>query len=365
MDAMPPARTWDSRAYLRRSVPLLLRSKEAVRLLPVETLERSALRHKVARRAPALLPIPARDDRESFHRVRPSERFLRPALKADRTASQLAEQVRNLSCTLHCRICERLTILAAACPRCRGPLDAAYDWDAITVSRNSIGAGPDSLWRYGSLLPISEREPHAGWTPIVEAPVLAAQLGLSELWLKLETAHIPQQDARMRAVATAAAKTFGLDVGNDWLRLAPYAAEGPKTVAFEIVEQLGWRFPCAVIAPVATGRLLIKLGQGFDELERVGLLGGSRPRLLGALPTGTAFRGMDGELAEATAAAVNGKIVDVPPPGGVRALLQIVSDEARAGAFASSHVVVLVVAGDGPATAREVELLLNLIDLEL
>ncbi|MEX2032193.1 MAG: hypothetical protein WEA81_04945 [Dehalococcoidia bacterium] len=197
------------------------------------------------------------------------------------------------------------------------------------------------------------------------APILAAQLGLKELWLKLETAHAPRRDARMRAVATAAAKAYGLDADRDWLRLASYAAEGPKTVAYEIVEQLGWRFPCYVVAPVATGRLLIKLGQGFDELERVGLLTGSPPRLLGAIPTGTALSGMDGELAAATAAAANGKLVEVPPPAGIHALLQIVRDETASGAAGSSHTVVLVLAGEGPTTARDVALLVERSDLAI
>ena len=273
--------------------------------------------------------------------------------------------MRNFACTLHCRICEAMTILEPACPRCRGPLDAAYDWNEITVSRNSIEAGPLSLWRYGPLLPISASEPHAGWTPMVKAPTLAAQLGLKELWLKLETAHAPRRDARMRAVAAGAAKAYGLDAERDWLRLAAYAAEGPKTVAYEIVEQLGWRFPCYVVAPVATGRLLTKLGQGFDELERVGLLTGRAPRLLGALPTGTALSGMDGELAAATALAANGKLVDVPPPAGIHALLQVTRDETRAGGIASSNTAVVVLAGEGPTTARDVALLVDRPDLTM
>jgi hypothetical protein len=164
----------------------------------------------------------------------------------------------------------------------------------------------------------------------------------------------------VRALASAAAAAHGLDPDKDWLRLAPYAAEGPKTVAYEIVEQLGWRFPSSVVAPVATGRLLIKLGQGFDELERVGLLTGHPPRLLGALPTGTRLSGTDGELAAATAALTNGKIIDTPPPTGIHALLQVAHDETRAaGAIASSHTVVLVLAGAGPATPRDLALLVE------
>lgn len=252
-------------------------------------------------------------------------------------------------------------MLEPACPRCRGPLDATYDWNEIAVSQASIESGPFSLWRYGQLLPIAATGPQAGWTPLVEAPILAARLGLQELWLKLETAHT-ERDTRLRAVANAVATAYGLYPDRDWLRLASYAAEGAKTVAYEIAEQLGWKFPSCVIAPIATGRLLIKLGQGFDELERVELLTGRPPRLLGTRPTGTALDGMDAELAAATAQAANGKIIDVPPPNGIQALLQVTLDEVRTGAIGSSDTVVLVLAGEGPTTPQEVAQLIDRTD---
>jgi threonine synthase len=254
-------------------------------------------------------------------------------------------------------------MLEAVCPVCRGPLDPTYDWDELSVSRHQIETGPSNLWRYGSLLPISARDPQAGWTPLVEAPVLAAQLGIRQLWLKLETAHAPRRDARLKAVASAVAEIYGIDVDSDWLRLAPYAAEGAKTVAFEIVEQLGWRFPCVLVAPVATGRLLIKLGQGFDELERVGLLAGSTPRLLGARPLGAPLLGSDGELALATAAAARGGIIFVPPPIGVQVLLDVAREGIRTGAISPSNTVVLVLTGNGPTTPREVNLLVDRSDI--
>ena len=41
------------------------------------------------------------------------------------------------------------------CARCFGPLEPVYDWDELArvVSRESIEAGPRSLWRYNALLP--------------------------------------------------------------------------------------------------------------------------------------------------------------------------------------------------------------------
>ncbi len=51
-----------------------------------------------------------------------------------------------------------------------------------------------------------------------------------------------------------------------------YYAEGSKTLAFEVAEQLGWRAPDHVIVPVASGSQLTKVAKGFRELHEVGLL---------------------------------------------------------------------------------------------
>ncbi len=53
----------------------------------------------------------------------------------------------------------------------------------------------------------------------------------------------------------------------------PYYSEGSKTLAFEIVEQLGGRAPDAIVVPIASGSLLTKVAKGLRELHRVGLLG--------------------------------------------------------------------------------------------
>src|SRR5206468_7690100 len=59
----------------------------------------------------------------------------------------------------------------------------------------------------------------------------------------------------------------------DWafvnVNLRAYYAEGSKTLAFEVAEQLGWEFPDAVAAPIASGSLFTKLWQGFEQLTRV------------------------------------------------------------------------------------------------
>jgi threonine synthase len=62
--------------------------------------------------------------------------------------------------------------------------------------------------------------------------------------------------------------SFELPWGFVNVSLRSYYAEGSKTVAFEIAEQLGWDAPDAVVAPIASGSLYSKIAEGFDQLRR-------------------------------------------------------------------------------------------------
>jgi threonine synthase len=72
------------------------------------------------------------------------------------------------------------------------------------------------------------------------------------------------------------------------VNLRAYYGEGSKTMAFEIAEQLGWRLPSAVVAPMAGGSLVTKLHKGFGEFIDAGLVAGDRPRIYGGQATGCA-----------------------------------------------------------------------------
>ena len=275
--------------------------------------------------------------------------------------------------SLSCRVCATDHPLEAngSCSRCFGPLDPVYDWDHLraTVSRESIAAGPLSLWRYAALLPVDAPEDARlapGFTPLVPAPRLADELGIGELWLKLDTAN-PTHSFKDRVVAVAARKaqelgfetlscsstgnlagavaaraaaegldaavfvpadlepeklaaaavygpkiyavngtydhcsrltvelSFELPWGFVNVNLRSYYAEGSKTIAYEIAEQLGWDAPDAIAIPIASGALYHKVGQGFSELRKVGLIDAPTPRLFGGQaegcqPVAIAFR---------------------------------------------------------------------------
>ncbi len=72
------------------------------------------------------------------------------------------------------------------------------------------------------------------------------------------------------------------------INLRSYYAEGAKTMGFEIVEQLGWRFPQHVVSPVAGGTLLPRILKGFRELREIGLVDGELPRVHAAQAAGCA-----------------------------------------------------------------------------
>jgi len=196
--------------------------------------------------------------------------------------------------------------------------------------------------------------------------------------------------------------TVELSFELDWafvnVGLRSYYAEGSKTLAFEIAEQLEWRLPDVVVCPIASGALFSKVHQGFEELAELGLVEGIRPRLYGGqaegcAPVAAAFaedrkvtplkpntvaRSLaigspaDGDLAVATAKASAGAIYAVPEDevGQNMALLAETSgvfgetaagvtlgalrEAVVRGAVGENDTVVLLVTGDGLKTPQPV-----------
>jgi threonine synthase len=117
---------------------------------------------------------------------------------------------------LTCRACGEQYPLGAAyaCMECFGPLEVGYDLGAPT--RESIAAGPPTMWRYRSLLPVPEAitdQPglHPGFTKLVRADNLARELGMRRLWVKDDTGNPTHSfKDRVVAVALSAARQLGL-----------------------------------------------------------------------------------------------------------------------------------------------------------
>jgi threonine synthase len=76
----------------------------------------------------------------------------------------------------------------------------------------------------------------------------------------------------------------------DWafvnINMRPYYSEGSKTLAYEAIEQLGWKVPDRIVSPIASGSLFTKLYKGFNEWIDLGLADGKTPIFHGAQATG-------------------------------------------------------------------------------
>lgn len=121
---------------------------------------------------------------------------------------------------LICRECKNEYPAEAihVCEFCFGPLEVNYDYEYIgsKISRKSITEGPNSLWRYLDLLPVSGKDvvgANSGFTPLIKANNLGKLLGLNELYIKNDAVNHPTLSFKDRVVAVALskAKEFGYD----------------------------------------------------------------------------------------------------------------------------------------------------------
>lgn len=258
------------------------------------------------------------------------------------------------------------------CEETFAPLEVAYDYDLIRrhVTRETIQAGPNSIWRYRAFLPVTGKDVidvGTGMTPLVKSHRLARRLGLKNLYIKNDAVNMPTLSFKDRVVSVALTRArelgfttvscastgnlanstaaiaahAGLDccvfipsdlesgkvlgtliynptlmavkgnydqvnrlcceVGNSYgwgfvnINLRPYYSEGSKTLGFEVAEQLGWKLPDHIVAPLASGSLFTKIHKGFQEFIKVGLVDDKPVRFSGAQaegcsPIATAFR---------------------------------------------------------------------------
>jgi threonine synthase len=111
---------------------------------------------------------------------------------------------------LKCKECGEEYELKAmhVCEYCFGPLEVAYDYSALrrTVTRESIQAGPHSIWRYRPFLPVATDQPidvGTGLTPLVQSNRLARRLGLKKLYIKNDAVNMPTLSFKDRVVSVA------------------------------------------------------------------------------------------------------------------------------------------------------------------
>ena len=182
---------------------------------------------------------------------------------------------------LRCRECGKRYDNAplSICDECFSPLEVAVDLDAArkTVTRESIAAGPTSMWRYQALLPVpDDATPHtpAGWTPLLRAPRLAERIGAKNLWIKNDAVCLPTLSFKDRVVAVALenARRFGFDTvgcsstGNLANAVAAQAARlGLKTYILVPADLE----PAKILNTQVYGATLVRIDGNYDHVNRL------------------------------------------------------------------------------------------------
>ena len=183
---------------------------------------------------------------------------------------------------LRCRNCGATFPLIAihACAECFGPLEVGYD-DALlaSVTREQIEAGPRNIWRYAPLLPVGQ-DPASrvsldpGFTPLVRADRLAAELGITGgLWVKDDSAN-PTHSFKDRVVSVAltAAKGLGFtavacaSTGNLANSVAAHAARAGLQATVFIPSDLE---QAKVINSAVYAPRLVAVDGNYDDVNRL------------------------------------------------------------------------------------------------
>ena len=220
------------------------------------------------------------------------------------------------------------------------------------------------MWRYRELMPLFDGESPVslgeGWTPLIHAKRLGAELGLGQLFIKDESLN-PTNSFKARGLSAAvtrahhlgaktlsiptagnagnamaayaasagiAAKVFmprdvktpfirecelyGADVTlvdglitdagkmaaelnaqHGWYDVStlkePYRIEGKKTMAYELAEQMDWRYPDWILYPTGGGTGMVGMWKAFEEMEAIGWIAPQRrPRMVSVQADGCA-----------------------------------------------------------------------------
>ncbi len=279
------------------------------------------------------------------------------------------QRTRSCATALVCHRCDNsypLEQTVFSCPDCAKGLDVVYDYELAARHFRDVPASerPQNVWHFEELLPIVDATAqarvgrHAGYTPLIQADRLGAELGIANLYLKDDSSNRPSFSYKDRvvsmsvarllelgkteigcvstgnvgtAVASLAAKAgvdsyvfypnrleemkarvcmalgakvcqvegnydeanrrcrelaeaTGMEFANITLR--PFYAEGAKTAAFEIVEQLEWHSPDHIITAAAGGTLSSRLHKGLVELQLLELSETDPTRIHIAQPSG-------------------------------------------------------------------------------
>lgn len=159
------------------------------------------------------------------------------------------------------------------------------------------------------------------------------------------------------------------------INIRPYYAEGSKTLAFEICEQLGWRAPDNIIIPVGSGALLCAIWRGLKQFEALNLVDELETKIIGAQPSGCspivdAFRSNFNDVDPVEKPETIAKSLAIGDPGdGIYALKAIRESNGTAGYATDEEIldaIKLLAKTEGifaePAGGVSMAVLRNLLD---
>lgn len=345
-----------------------------------------------------------------------------PSSPSSSPGQESRTRTRSCATGLVCHRCDRnypLSDTVFACPDCGKGLDVAYDYELAARHFREVPGSerPQNIWHFEELLPIVDASAqarvgrYAGYTPLIHADRLGAELGLSNLYLKDDSTSRPSlsykdrvvsmsvarllelgrdeigcvstgnvgtamaslaakagvdayvfypnrlEDTKARACAALGAKVCqvegnydeanrrcrevaaatGLEFANITLR--PFYAEGAKTAAFEIVEQLDWQSPNHIVTAAAGGTLSSRLHKGLGELQLLGLAETDPTRIHIAQPSGcnpiaTAILAEEAEIHAVTPETAAHSLA-IGAPGDGYLVIDAVRKRGGTGGFAS------------------------------
>jgi len=157
-------------------------------------------------------------------------------------------------------------------------------------------------------------------------------------------AQVIQLDANYDG-ANRACRELALATGMEFanITLRPFYAEGAKTMAFEVVEEMGWQPPDHFVIPAAGGTLSSRVHKGLVELEKVGLAetAGSKINIAqasGCSPISTAISAGGGEIEPQTPETAAHSIA-IGAPGDGALVVDAVVGRGGAGATATDEEI--------------------------
>jgi len=167
----------------------------------------------------------------------------------------------------------------SACPDCIAPLEVVYDLEAVRgiFTREAIAAGPASIWRYASLLPIPEGfQPDlpVGFTPLIRAKNLGQRIGANNLYIKNDAVCFPTLSFKDRvvSVALANARKFGFttvgcsSTGNLANSVAAQAARLGLKATILVPADLE---PAKILNTLVYGARLVRIDGNYDHVNRL------------------------------------------------------------------------------------------------